>query len=291
MKYRIRHETRYAYSQPVDLCHNEARLQPRDVPGQRCLGGIVEIEPATVVRAERLDAFGNRVLYFAVQEPHRELVVTATSEVELDDIARADPESPPWEAVRSLLHAASDAESSEARAFVLESDCAPGDPSLVEFARPSFRAGRRLVAVLRDLSARIHHELTFDPRITTVSTPPVEVLKRGGGVCQDFAHLAIACVRAHGVPARYVSGYLETTPPAGSERLRGADASHAWFAAYIPGYGWFDFDPTNDQSPDTRYVTTAWGRDYADVAPLKGVLFGGGAHTLSVGVDLERLVS
>jgi transglutaminase-like putative cysteine protease len=140
-----------------------------------------------------------------------------------------------------------------------------------------------------DLNWRIHRDFTFDPQSTTVATPVGEVLAQRHGVCQDFAHLAIACVRAMGLPARYVSGYLETVPPPGQARLQGADVSHAWFAVYVPDAGWVDFDPTNDLVPADRHVTTAWGRDYADVTPLKGIIFGGGPHALEVSVDMQRL--
>jgi transglutaminase-like putative cysteine protease len=176
-----------------------------------------------------------------------------------------------------------------ARQFVLDSPCAVVVPGVRAFAAPSFPPGRRLDEAVADLSARIHHEFEFDPASTTIATPVAEVLAQRHGVCQDFAHLAIACLRAMGRPARYVSGYLETQPPPGQPRLQGADVSHAWFAAFMPGAGWVDFDPTNDVQPGDRHVTTAWGRDYADVTPLKGVIFGGGAHTLEVAVDMVRL--
>jgi transglutaminase-like putative cysteine protease len=291
MKYRITHRTHYRYSQPVVLCHNEARLQPRQAPHQACLASTVMVEPTPAEWAERQDFFGNRVLYFAVEEPHQGLTVSAISDIEL-----ASPPAPPgldaspaWEALHAILLEHADAESRLARQFVLDSPCAAAAADPRAYAEPSFPSGRPVLAAVADLSRRIHREFRFDPQSTTVATPVSEVLAQRHGVCQDFAHLAIACLRSLGLPARYVSGYLETEAPAGLPRLQGADLSHAWFAVYVPGVGWVDFDPTNDCQPSERHVTTAWGRDYGDVTPLKGVIFGGGAHTLEVSVDMARV--
>lgn len=291
MKYAIRHETRYAYTQPVALCHNEARLQPRTTERQICIRSDVAITPMTGARDEREDFFGNRVLYFAIQEPHGELIVTATSEIEITQSpASYDPSrSLPWEQTAEWLPQGNSAEEREARQFVLDSPYAAASADLRSYALPSFRPGRPVLESVHDLSSRIHREFAFDPQSTTVTTPLSEVLAKRGGVCQDFAHLAIACLRSFGLPARYMSGYLETLPPPGQPRLQGADASHAWFAVFISGMGWLELDPTNDQIPGDRYVTTAWGRDFSDVTPLKGVIFGGGDHTLDVGVDMERI--
>jgi transglutaminase-like putative cysteine protease len=290
MKYRIVHRTRYAYRQPVVLCHNEARLQPRATARQRCTWSEIDIDPAPAEREEREDFFGNRVLYFAVQHPHEQLLVTSRSEVEVDPVASPPlAASPAWDAVRARLRDAADGESRAASQFTLDSACASASAEVLAFAQPSFVPGRPLLEATADLSARIHGGFTFDPQSTTIATPPAEVLASRHGVCQDFAHLAIACLRGLGLPARYVSGYLETIPPPGTPRLRGADASHAWFGVFAPGLGWVDFDPTNDQTPGERHVTTAWGRDYGDVTPLKGIIFGGGAHTLEVAVDMERV--
>jgi len=176
-----------------------------------------------------------------------------------------------------------------ARQFVLGSPRAAPMPDVREFALPSFPAGRPVLDAILDLNNRIHREIKYDPKGTTVTTLPSQVIRDRVGVCQDFAHLAIAALRSIGLPARYVSGYLETIPPPGQPRLQGADASHAWFSAFIPGMGWFDFDPTNDHMPAESHVTTAWGRDYADVTPLKGVIFGGGDHKVKVSVDMLRL--
>ena len=289
MKYRVIHHTRYDYSQPVVLAHNEARLQPRATAVQTCTASEVVIDPPPQQRAEHDDVFGNRVLYFALQEPHRQLAVTAISEVEIGPpVAVGD--SPAWEtALRNCWSRAPIPRRGWRAQFAPRFARATASPAARAYAAPSFTPGRPLLDAVADLSRRIHREFTFDPESTTVTTPLSEVLAQRHGVCQDFAHLAIACLRSLGLPARYVSGYLETVPPPGQPRLAGADASHAWFAVYVPGAGWVDFDPTNDLLPTDRHVTTAWGRDYSDVTPLKGVIFGGGAHTLDVSVDMERL--
>jgi transglutaminase-like putative cysteine protease len=290
MKYQVTHTTRYDYGQVVVLCHNEARLQPRQTPHQSCRQSVVTVDPVPAERAERVDCFGNRVLYFAVQEPHDRLTVTAVSDVEVGaDGAPDDADSPPWESVRTA-EAGSDPDQHAlpARQFILDSACAAASPAAAAYAAPSFPTGRPILAAVHDLNRRIHREFRFDPESTTVVTPVCEVLAQRHGVCQDFAHLAIACLRSLGLAARYVSGYLETTAPPGAERLQGADASHAWFAVFVPRIGWVDFDPTNDCRPADRHVTTAWGRDYADVTPLKGVIFGGGTRRLEVSVDMVR---
>jgi len=290
MKFSIRHQTRYTYSNPVAFCHNEARLQPRATARQVCTASDVVVTPQAAVRSEREDIFGNRVMYFAMQEPHSELTVVATSEVEITQAPQIyNPAlSSPWQQVVEQLQRATMPDDYDARQFALDSPCAGATPEVRAYAAPSFAPGRPVLEAVHDLSSRIHREFTFDPQCTTIATPVAEALAKRGGVCQDFAHLAVACLRSFGLPARYVSGYLETVPPPGQPRLEGADASHAWFAVYVPGMGWLDLDPTNDQIPDDRYVTTAWGRDFADVTPLKGVIFGGGTHVLDVGVDMLR---
>ncbi|MBX3023981.1 transglutaminase family protein [bacterium] len=288
MRYRIVHRTRYVYSQPVVLAHSEARMHPRATAIQTCAAAALAIDPPPQQRAEHEDAFGNRVLYFAVQEPHQALTVTATSEVEIGAAAAA-PASPAWETALQRLLESAQPETRLARQFRLDSPGAAVTAEVRAYAAPSFSPGRPLLEAVADLNQRIHRDFTFDPESTTVATPLGDVLAQRHGVCQDFAHLAIACVRAFGLPARYVSGYLETVAPPGRDRLQGADVSHAWFAVHVPDAGWVDFDPTNDLLPTDRHVTTAWGRDYTDVTPLKGVIFGGGPHTLEVSVDMLRL--
>ena len=288
MKYLITHRTIYHYSSDVALCHNEARLLPRETSWQQCHPSRLAIRPRPALSVERRDFFGNRVLYFVIQDIHQQLEVAVTTEVRVLG-ARPLAESGsslPWEQARAALRETPAPEMIEARQFVLDSPFVAAAPTFREYAAPSFPPGRPLLEAMADLNRRIHEEFTYDPHFTTVATPLNQVLRERRGVCQDFAHLAIACLRALGLAARYVSGYLETLPPPGQPRLVGADASHAWLAMYVPGAGWAEFDPTNDCIPGEKHITLAWGRDYGDVAPLNGVMTGGGSHTLDVSVDV-----
>ncbi|MFZ1643242.1 MAG: transglutaminase family protein [Candidatus Contendobacter sp.] len=288
MKYAITHRTVYNYSSGVALCHNEARLLPRETPWQICHPHRLAIRPRPALSIERQDFFGNRVLYFVIQDIHQKLEVTVTTGVRVLDarpFAESSP-SPPWEQALATLRENPDPEMIEARQFALDSPFVAAAPTFLEYAAPSFPPGKPLLEAVADLNRRIHAEFTYDPHFTTVATPLKKVLRERRGVCQDFAHLAIACLRALGLAARYVSGYLETLPPPGRPRLVGADASHAWLAVYVPGAGWAEFDPTNDCMPGEKHITLAWGRDYGDVAPLKGVMTGGGSHSLDVSVDV-----
>jgi transglutaminase-like putative cysteine protease len=234
------------------------------------------------VMQEQTDFLGNRMHYFSIQTPHQQLIVTAVSDVEVKPQDNTSLQSPPWESIRDNMD-------TEARDFVLDSPFIAKDSAIAEYAEQSFTADRPLLEAAQDLTTRIFTEFTYDPHFTTIATPLSEVLEHRRGVCQDFAHLGIACVRAMGLPARYVSGYLETLPPPGQPKLQGVDASHAWLSVYVPQQGWIDFDPTNNQMTTEQYITTAWGRDYEDVTPLKGIVFGGGEHQLDVSVDVERL--
>ncbi|MBL6987773.1 MAG: transglutaminase family protein [Methylobacter sp.] len=301
MKYRITHSTLYQYSQLVGLCQNEARLQPRDFWRQQCQSSRFDISPEPDDFQERRDFFGNRVAYFAIQQAHQRLMVTAVSEVTVFPKQNADDlaNSLTWEQARSKLQEPpvqnqdqrqdfSD-ELLEAKLYLLDSPLVTAGSELADYAQRSFLPNRPLVQVVADLMQRIHVDFTYDPSFTTIATPLAEVLQFRRGVCQDFAHLAIGCLRSFGIAARYVSGYVETQPLPGKQRLVGADASHAWFAVYVPGNGWLDFDPTNNNLPFDQHITLAWGRDYTDVTPLKGIAFGGGQHTLSVSVDVLRL--
>jgi transglutaminase-like putative cysteine protease len=293
MKYSVTHTTRYRYSAPVSTCHNVGRLRLRKTPQQNCTRSQLIIDPAPAVSHQWQDLFGNQLDFFSIQQPHSELTVTARSEVNVVSpgtlLDRAFPTA--WEQVRDYLRTASDdVQALEARQFVLESDFVVFSPQASEYSAASFSAGRPLLEAVEDLMRRIHRDFTYDPGFSDIATPLADVLAHRKGVCQDFAHLAIACLRSNGLAARYVSGYLETIPPPGSQRLVGSDASHAWFSVFVPYQGWVDFDPTNDQIPADRHITAAWGRDYADAAPLKGVLFGGGeSHALEVAVDVVRL--
>jgi transglutaminase-like putative cysteine protease len=310
VKYRITHTTTYNYTQAVGLCQNEARLQPRNFWRQQCHFSRFEITPIPTDFRERIDFFGNRVAYFAIQQPHTQLIVTAISEVTVFPKQNTMDlfNQLSWEQARDLLQGAPGQGQSQtsgqgqsiqgqdqaleimdARQYALDSLMIATTPALADYARPSFLPNRPLVDVVHDLMQRIYADFIYDPAFTTIATPLSDVLNFRRGVCQDFAHLAIGCLRAYGIASRYISGYVETLPLPGKQRLVGADASHAWFAVYIPGTGWLEFDPTNNKLPHDQHITLAWGRDYADVTPLKGIAFGGGQHTLSVSVDVLRL--
>lgn len=291
MNYRISHRTEYHYTEPVDSGYNEARLLPRAVPRQLATASSLAIHPQPSDYRERLDYFGNRVASFSIDQPHQSLTVTAISEVTVEPRSgRLDLfEGESWETSRGILMQSSDAESLMARDFVLDSPLVAAQPALADYATGSFVQGRSLLQSVHDLMERIHRDFRYDPEFTTLSTPLTQVLEHRRGVCQDFAHLAIGCIRSQGLAARYVSGYIETVPPPGRQRLVGADASHAWFSVFVPGAGWVDFDPTNNQVPETQHITIAWGRDYSDVTPLKGIIFGGGNMTMKVAVDVLNL--
>jgi transglutaminase-like putative cysteine protease len=292
MKYRVVHRTEYVYGITVSQCHNLAHLRPRNLPAQQCLGHRLQIDPLPLDLAEHEDFFGNHVSYFSITQPHQMLAVTATSEIQLDtgNGQLALDRDMPWDEVRAQLAQPLTESARENRQFVLDSPFAVAAPELAAYAAVSFPPGRPLLEAVGELMERVHQDFTYDTGFSTVSTPLAEVFSSRRGVCQDFAHLAIAGLRSLGLAARYVSGYLETLPPPGQPKQQGADESHAWFSVYLPDVGWHDFDPTNNQVPLDQHVTTAWGRDYSDVTPLKGVIFGGDpGHSPRVSVDMTRL--
>jgi transglutaminase-like putative cysteine protease len=290
VKLRIVHRTEYRYGDAVTTSHHEARLSPRDSEAQRTLHHEISISPTPEARRRRFDYFGNRTVHFSLSEPHRSLEVVATSVVEVTPL-RPPPlsASMPWESVRDLLATDRRRDSLDAYAMAFQSPLIPQVPGVFEYAAESFSPERPVLEAVFDLVSRIYGEFTYDARATEVSTPLSEVLELKRGVCQDFAHFAIACLRAHGLPARYVSGYLLTHPPPGKPRLVGADASHAWFATFVPEYGWVDFDPTNNVIPEGEHVSVAYGRDFSDVTPIRGVILGGGQHQLVVSVDVDSV--
>jgi transglutaminase-like putative cysteine protease len=290
MRYRIVHATNYYYSEAVPLCQNEVHLQPRPTRRQKCLRHRFDINPMPHRVEDCQDYFGNPIHFFTIAERHEQLSVTVRSEVELtpSEFSTSQPTAA-WENVRETLKHDPAESLVDVRQFVFESPHVKIDARLTEYAARSFPAGRPWLEATMDLMARIHREFAYDPTATSVSTPLETVLELKRGVCQDFAHLQIGCLRALGLPARYVSGYLLTTPPPGQPKLVGADASHAWLSAWCPGLGWVDFDPTNNVVPAMGHVTSAWGRDYSDVCPIKGVFVGGGEHRMSVSVDVEPL--
>ena len=290
--YEVTHRTEYEYESDVSHSYGQLHVLPREFPGQRCRSAGVVIVPEPEDYAERADFFGNRVSFMAIHEAHRRLSVTATSVVEVDPRSAGGSAGcrRAWEEVRAGLRSSACAERVEAIQFALDSPLVTGSPKFAEYACRSFTRGRDLLGAVCDLTHRIHTEFAYKPGATSVTTPVDEVLSTREGVCQVFAHLAIACLRSIGLPARYVSGYLETDPPAGRPKLRGADASHAWLAVLVPGSGWLEFDPTNDQLVSNRYVVTAFGRDYSDVPPVSGVIYTEGAtERLEVVVDVTAL--
>jgi len=290
MQYRVTHTTTYEYSEPVSLCQNVAHLTPREVPAQHCVHSHRAIAPQPAVVCERVDYFGNPSTFFTVQEPHRELIVSAGHLIALSPQPAPEPSrSPPWEEVRDRLPPDRAPATLEAYQFVFGTRYTPPGPELTAYAQPFFTAGRPILEAVLDLTARIHRDFVYDPRATTVATPLNEVFAKRRGVCQDFAHLEIACLRSLGLAARYVSGYLGTNPSAGQRRLLGADATHAWVSVYCPPSGWVDVDPTNDLVPFDKHLLLAWGRDFDDVSPIKGVILGGGQHAVRVAVGVTRV--
>jgi len=293
MRYKLRHLTRYEYSGPATLSHNEARILPRQLPWQTCNNTQLTISPNPVGLTERQDFFGNRVAYFAIEVVHNSLEVVVTSEVEtLPRPAQDIFSGTSWEDAAAEMSCApgyGNRDSIAARLYGLDSPFVSQQPALLDYARPSFARGRLLLDALLELNRRIFDEFSYDEDSTTLATPLSEVLESRRGVCQDFAHLLIGCLRSMGLAARYVSGYMETSPPPGQEKLLGADATHAWVAVFIPGWGWQEVDPTNGCVPDERYIVLGWGRDFSDVTPLKGVMSGGGEHKLTVAVDVTPL--
>jgi len=238
-------------------------------------------------RDKRIDYFGNPAMFFTLEQPHQKMTVVSRSTIDVDRIEPLiDGMSPTWESTRVNLATDVTEAGLNAYQFTFDSMFAAGTPELAEYAAVSFTPQRPIFDAARDLTSRIFREFKFDPRTTTIATPLAQVFKQRSGVCQDFAHLMVACLRSLGLPARYVSGYLRTEPPPGQPRLVGADASHAWVGVYAPGFGWTDFDPTNDRVVGSDHVTIAWGRDYADVTPVKGLILGGGDHVLKVSVDI-----
>jgi transglutaminase-like putative cysteine protease len=285
MKLLATHTTRYLYSDVVSTCHSEAHLVPRPCPGQTVLNHRLIVDPSPDFSASRTDYFGNPVTMFSISQPHRELTITSRCAVDLTPSGtRGLQLSAPWEEVREQARRRISPDYFEASQFVFESPLVTLGPQFAAYGAPSFPAGRPILEAANDLSRRIFEEFQYDKRATTVSTPIDEVLQSRHGVCQDFAHLMIACMRSLELPARYVSGYLRN-----DKNLTGAGASHAWVAVWCPVLGWQGFDPTNNTMPGGSHVTLAWGRDYSDVTPVKGVALGGGEHVISVSVDVSPI--
>lgn len=292
MLYRVHHTTTYDYADNVSLSHNLLHLTARNAPNQVCHRTRLLISPVPGASTATMDYFGNYSTFFTIQEPHKKLRITAINITEIKEGPPPDVrQSPPWEQVRTQLKQERSDAFLNAYQFVFDSPYIPNLSELKQYAGPSFTPGRPFLEAVQDLMQRIHGEFTYDPTATSTATPLRDVLNLRKGVCQDFAHLQIGCLRSLGLAARYISGYLLTNPPPGQPRLQGADASHAWLSVYCPRFGWIDFDPTNNMIPTEKHILLAWGRDYEDVSPIKGIILGGGQHTVSVAVDVEEISS
>ena len=293
----VTHETRYAYSPPVETAQHLAHLKPRTTPAQRLVSHALKVSPEPAQRSESPDVYGNARAFFALDSTHDELVVTAESVVETSAplLAPAAARELPWEEVRERFRYAKDVHFDAAAEFVFPSHYVPRHDDFAAYARPSFAPGRPVFDAAMDLALRMHADFRYDSGSTEISTPAIEALAQRHGVCQDFAHVMIGCLRSLGLPARYVSGYLLTEPPPGQSRLVGSDASHAWVSVYLPGEEpgmpgqWTDLDPTNDRAAGEDYVRLAIGRDYSDVSPMRGVINGGAHHTLQVAVTVAPM--
>lgn len=291
----VTHSTHYDYTPPVETAQHLAHLKPMDTVSQRLVSHALTISPTPAQSNESPDVYGNARAFFALESTHEELTVTAESVVDTSAplLSPAVARKLPWEEVRERFRYVKDSGYDAASDFVFPSRYVPRHDDFAAYARPSFAAGRPAFDVAMDLTMRMYRDFEYDSESTEISTPAIEALAQRRGVCQDFAHIMIACLRTMGLPARYVSGYLLTQPPPGRPRLIGADASHAWVSVYLPGTdgpgAWADFDPTNGRQPGEDYVTLAIGRDYSDVSPMRGVLHGGARHTLSVSVTVRPL--
>jgi transglutaminase-like putative cysteine protease len=290
MNYSITHRTLYEYAAPVTVSHHVTRLEPSTSRRQTCERFSLKVFPEPTLSKTRPDYFGNRLCFFAIQEIHSRLEIATHSRVTVNARKLPAPEATPaWEEVARLFCDPVSPEVVEAYQFVFDSPQVRASIELFDYARESFRAGTPLLAGAADLTRRIFEDFKYDPKATIVATPLEQVWEKRRGVCQDFAHLGIACLRSLGLPSRYVSGYLRTRPPEGRPRLVGADASHAWFRIFCPGTGWVDFDPTNNVQPGEEHIIVAYGRDFGDVSPVAGILTGGGEHDVKVSVDVEPL--
>ncbi|MEN1785099.1 MAG: transglutaminase family protein [Bacteroidota bacterium] len=294
MIFNLTHSTEYTYSAQVSHGHNIGILRPRVAQGQELLDFEVQILPEPSEQSERIDFFGNHITRFSLQTPHKILKVVTKSRIKRNfgafhqayqtDACQKVTLSVALQSLQRL-----DPDILEARQYLLESIfIRRANEEIRQYAATSFHPERSIFDATYELMQRIYTDFDFVPGFTTISTPLVEVMEHRKGVCQDFAQIAIACIRAVGLPARYVSGYIETLPPEGQEKLVGADASHAWFSLFIPDFGWVDFDPTNNQLPIDQHIVVGWGRDYYDVPPLKGVVYGSGNSKLKVAVDITR---
>jgi transglutaminase-like putative cysteine protease len=286
--YDIRHKTTFTYEDVVSVSQHVLHLTPRTHSRQTCVEASLVVEPKPAVDSRGNDYFGNPVRFLTIQVPHEQLLVDARSRVEVQPAPEplALGASAPWEDVRRRLE---DDAALQAYEFAFESPYVSASDEVQDYARESFEPGRPILEAALDLTGRISREFEYRGGVSDVSTPVREVFAMRKGVCQDFAHLELACLRSLGLAARYVSGYLLTRPPEGKDKLVGADASHAWVSLWAGGHGWVDLDPTNNMIPGIDHITLGWGRDYGDVSPINGFILGGGAHEVRVAVDVTRL--
>ncbi|BFT29296.1 transglutaminase family protein [Alteromonas sp. D210916BOD_24] len=290
MKYVIRHVTTYKYSDKVSLTQNHARLTPLNTAHQRNLSASVTIIPEPDYQTEFKDYFDNTVTVFEIPTLHEEMQVIATSEVEIQGIPMQGlfAHHTNWESVKEQIRYPVDSLMLNAQFFSIPTRLTQANQAILDYTLSSFTPNRPIVEACDELMERIFNDFTFDPAFSTINTPVSHVFEHKRGVCQDYAHLTLTCLRSIGLAARYVSGYIETIPPPGQEKLTGADATHAWVSLFVPGSGWIDYDPTNNLKPYDQHVTLAVGRDFADITPLKGIMFGGGNQVLDVSVDMNR---
>lgn len=286
IRYRILHQTRYEYSSPALLCHNTMHLYPRELPYQKVDRSHIQITPTPSIRRPRQDPYGNRTEFFSIESQHQTMHVEAESIVIRSTPDWSHAQDITYLSIRDRLHSPFTPDDRSAQEFCFDSTYIQSEAAFAEYALKSFHSQSSLLESVTDLTRRIFKEFRYVPNSTLVSTIPREVLRSKQGVCQDFAHLQIACLRSIGLAARYVSGYLLTHPAPGQPKLVGADASHAWISVYFGDMGWIDFDPTNNAIPKNEHITVAWGADYADVAPIVGLLIGGGLTRLEVSVDV-----
>jgi transglutaminase-like putative cysteine protease len=290
MLFQVTHTTRYLYQAPVTHCLNELRLTPRRLPGQDVRQVDIRVHPAPAFMHRRMDYYGNEVTSFEVFERHADLQISAESLVAVEPSSFEPAPSISWEDARGRIQAQADDACIEASEFIHSSPYVHGDPQLNEYARPTFVRGRPLLEAVQDLTHRIHTDFKYRPQSTSIDVPLAAVLRNRRGVCQDFAHVMIGALRSQRLAARYVSGYVRPGP-----NVQGAQASHAWVSVFIPGTGpgsapgntWLSFDPTNDLIVSDSHVTLAWGRDYGDVTPVKGISLGGGGQSVKVEVYLK----
>ena len=288
--YEITHTTTYDYLEDVSVSQHLLKVAPRHYSKQNCITHELAITPEPGTLSTHRDYFGNPTHFIGVETAHRQLVIKSLSRVAVSPAFIPEPlETPAWEAVRARCRDDHSGQALEAHEFTYASPLVPNIDLFADYAKVSFTPKRPVLDAVTDLTRRIYEDFTFDPTATTVTTPVAEVFQERRGVCQDFAHFQVACLRSQGLPARYVSGYLETDPTPGQTKLRGADASHAWVSFFCPSIGWIDVDATNNCLPSLRHITIGWGRDYGDVCPIRGVLVGGHNQTLCVSVDVNAL--